>query len=964
MPVRQWRYFTLPLILGLALGVIAILGCGAAAVLPWMNIPQLPSSTATGDIARWDFFSQSVDKSLGERPNVRKFWWFPLTFVPLILIAVFMPIARLRGGILLGSLLVGSVAWFAVVGLIQSELGAWRPIARLVENPHILSARPPGDPGLGLAAWVMIGVGVLLLIATMVNLCRSPGSTFIVVGPVVAVGILGVACLNYWCRPTIADIRMEATVSDATVTGGGFMPATSETVAVLSVGNHASHPVVLIPADLPQRQSGPAQPTLLTQQPGSVQTEEPLDSPSVPGQWASAWGRPDLVLSIEPDPDQSTSLRPGGNRPAVAFEDGRSLGCVIRAGQAWNIVVRFAPVWDEKQTARASMAGSWLACLRNADGKTVASTSLRVQSVVHPDDQRIEELSDKFQAALATAEDKAAKLSKLVDSQPEQQAAAAPAVARSIAAEFKGVRESLQACHSAISDLTKLGTPPPDQDKVRMIGLTERISLPGESLVALLDALDRRRFPEAVVQLDKLQELAASGSELAIALQHLLSAIVVDEAQSLLEEEQSRETVALLMAVAEDTVDDSRKDRAAVMLVSGAVALLRDSQLGLVTPNGSMGTGRIEAFHMSRGTFTTKETEADQFFETVVRRVRAWTKELEANSDFAYLDLCAKRLAGRLDAADVLAFGRMRPEAHGDDASCWLGMKSLQEGNPGAAAKYFAYVLATWPAGEYAALARLGQGIAEHAAAEDDVLARIPLERTLIESREQRQDWATDVRRLLPPTLPARRDDLDWIDGIALLAGPDEASQWLAGTRHTIPWLRMGATLPQAEEASELRKLASEGQIIMADASSFEALTGLRCQEPEERLLRNQAMPVRQWDNRVLGYPFLREIQGVQYDSQASGRLMLLKSAAAAGTSTEAFLQVDKEWLACVARLYTKNRGAVVFLPDRIIDTPDGRRFLRLLVEFSLNAVRENRGEAHPAAPARGHSVPFRRPGR
>ncbi|MCX7429252.1 MAG: hypothetical protein NTW96_26950 [Planctomycetia bacterium] len=970
IPVQGGRYFTLPLILGLVLGVIAVLGCGAATILPWMSIPQSSGDMLTGGTFTSNLFGQMAvesvglgDEIMGRQPNAWRFWWFPLAFIPLILIVIFLPGRWLRGGVLLGILLIGSIAWFVLVGLIQDELATWTPLARLVDSPILFGSGPPGEPGLGLGAWVMAGVGAIVLIATAINLSRSAASTAVVIGPVLAVGVLGISHLNHWYLPRAADVGMKGEVSGPSVREGGLVPATSEAVAVLFLESHASHPILVIPAERPRREGDSPGPNGSGRQPSGSGTKKSSDDASPPGQWASAWGRPDLVLSIKPERKPSGGLGSVKDGPLIAFgEEDRRLGSVLRPGQTQKITVRFAPVWEGKLAARDSMAGTWSVCLLDAGGKTITSLTLSVQGATHPDDRRIAELADKLQGAITTAEKRAQRLLELVASGPEQPGATAPNAVASVARECRGLCESLRACQTCASEMTRLGAPPSEKDKNRLAKLAEKASPSVEPFVALLDALDQRRLPEAVAQLGKLQELAASGSELAVALRPFLPAIVVDRAQAILEEKQPQDAVALLMAVAEDGLDDSRRGPAASMLVSGAVALLRESQSGLVGPNGDMGTDKDRGSPMRGVPFPGKTPSADRSFDAVVCRVRAWTKDAVTNEELVYLDLCARKLAGRLSEEDVIAFGKMRPKGHGDEATCWLGMKSLAKPDPAAAARYFAYVRAKWPAGEYAALAQLGQAIADHAAAEDDVLARIPFERTLIDGREHRRDWAADVRRLLPSGLANRRGDLDWSDGITPVSKPEEVAPWLEGAKQTILWLRMGAAPISDKQVLELTKAAGDGQILMADAAAFEALTSLRCQEPEERWLRGQAVPVRQWGKTPLQYPFLGGIQGVQYDSRASRKLVPLKAAAAAGTAVEAFLQADEDWLVCVAKLYTKNRGAIIFLPDRIADTPDGRRFLKSLVEFSLDALRKNKTEASDAAPMPGRPRPL--PGR
>jgi len=419
--------------------------------------------------------------------------------------------------------------------------------------------------------------------------------------------------------------------------------------------------------------------------------------------------------------------------------------------------------------------------------------------------------------------------------------------------------------------------------------------------------------------------------------------------------------------------DSELRRQAAPVLSAAVVKGLQVAGLRLVTPDGAVRQslagprdGRPSATMPKQlppggmgsvGTSWSGEVSLEAFQGAIDMAV-SWDPALEKNGDFAHARLVVKKLAGKLTEADVTAFAQAYPSLHAEEIACWLGMKDLYAEKPKEATSHFAKVAEGDSEGEYAPLARLGVALAARYETEEEVILRVGAERKVLECLETREDWADDIKRRMPEGMAASLADTEWIDEISVLSPATELTKWLNGPHTSIPWLRVRDSELTEDVVSRLRKELYSGKIAFGNAAAFSRLNAtVRPDKPESSLLEGEAGPVLEWGGKRYDFPFLKGVKAVRYDAKASQALIPVRLVAAAGPEVEPFLQAHKHWFACVARLFKvkdgppDSRGAIVFLPDRILDSPDSRRFLQGLAEFSLEAVARSQGGA-PSKPA------------
>lgn len=905
-PGPRSEYLRPVFLISLGLVVLACVACVAAALVPWLGIPQPPGAKLARGLGSMVFGREVMAELAGKAPPGEMLLAIlPAATAILALAAVFMPKRALRGAMLLGVLIAAAVAWFGVVGWIRSLLPAWSPMVRYVDSPEALAGWTPGPAQVGLGAWIMGGAILVLAGAAAVNLCWSLRGGAVVFGSVLLVGVLGGAHLHHWFVPDRLALLVTASPAKPVILAAGG-DSTSEAEVTLSLANQGRR-VLVVAAE--------------------------------GGGLPAALGQPDAVLALNRAGEAPRAGGLGAARPRLVLGKRGAGACVVYPGQSAQASAIFSPVWESKHVPHPSLAGKWTAQLRSAADVAIGSAEFDVPAVAHPVDQDITRLLTELQEARAALD---AGIAQLGDG----------GATGSVGDDLRKTFEALRICQERLREIGKHHVLPDDTQK-HVANVAEKTGLLGPELLAFFEDLAQGRAETAVRRLAAIQEAAAVGGELGAAVAKRLPELLAQEAAALAQRSRHSDVLRLLTALDQGAWNNPELcRRAAPLLANGTIRGLEAAGLRLVGPDGAVRQSPTGAAGPDAGDQGARPDApaGAEVYQAALERALAWDRSLETNRDLTYARLVAKKLSGKLTESDVAEFAKANPTLHAEEVECWSGLKALYGGKPKEAARHFAKVLQGSGGAEHAALARLGAALAAHQETEDDVVLRVQAEQRILECVQQRPSWAEDVVRLFPEAVSQGPGAIEWIQGLTLAVSPEQLAAWLGGPRDTVLWLRIPGEGPPPEAADALRKEFTAGKIVLANAPAFNSLnTAIRCEPVGEELLKGTATPV-----HTPQAEFLSRVTTVSYDASVSEALVPVRLMAQAGPEVQALLQAHKHWHACVARMFRVKdgapdaRGALVFLPDKIRDTPDGRLFLQLLLDFSLEAAARNKGEAIP----------------
>ena len=262
------------------------------------------------------------------------------------------------------------------------------------------------------------------------------------------------------------------------------------------------------------------------------------------------------------------------------------------------------------------------------------------------------------------------------------------------------------------------------------------------------------------------------------------------------------------------------------------------------------------------------------------------------------------------------------------EALCWLGLRMLEADKRMQGRDYFTQVLQlNGAAGAYLPLARVGLAVLDLRECKDDAYLRTLAEQRVFDRFQERLDW-TDSLRGLTGMQATRMEETVWATRLTLINNEADLRAWVAGARDTIPWLRFNVPKTLDPEFDALRDYVQAGAVAWVSERTIERFNyhdeRLRPQPAPATVKRGSATPVPQ-------ATLLQGIDTVEYDLGTSEWALSDTSTVTDCPRNEPLLKADGPYLVSLVRSH--GSGKAIFLPERILDTPDGRAFLRVLVK-------------------------------
>ena len=886
----------------LVLLVIAAMACLAVLLLPWTQVPQPPETGQLADLRALLTGKAGLSEVAAAVPREHlKLAVLPAGLVLLSFIGLFMPRYWLRGGVILAAAGTVGICWFVAVAWLRGELLLQTPLARYVSNPGLFADFHPGAATLGPAVWVLLAAGGLVLVTAAVNLGRSLPGVLLTLGLPILVTAFGLLHLEDWLRSQTPQVTLTVSTLVPPVSDGGVFGTQASAEAVLALTNQGRRPVVLVPAWGPG-DGGPGVPDT------ALGTK--------PGQWVEARGKPDLRLDLLRGADHSEALATGARERRtdsavpLRFGSEREHGVVLRPGGRVLIAAQFEPAWEQQPWRAGTRAGPWTLRVSDPAGLAVSTLQFEVPGVLHPDDAEIEGQYRKFEAAHAKAEDVLARLREDLDGLRRRN----PRL-RSIVRRLGEAGAAIAKCHASMEALSPFGVEVPVELQESLAEMEASAEPETVALLnALFDDLEQQDVPTAAQKLAQLVVPQAQRGELLEEICARLPRWALDRAQERAAGKHYRDTVALLAALENaDPIDLDLQEKAQELLTEAVHTQRRAGAVSLVQPNGDVGLAP----------------------EWGVELAGAWRQALRWDPNFAqkhkleYMTLLLKQRSGNLEQQDVHDFLFTYPdtEIHAE-ALCWLGLRMLEADKRFQAREYFSQVLQLdEAAGAYLPLAHVGIATLDLRECEDDAYLRTLAEHRIFSRLQGRLDWTDSLRRLTGAQA-TRIEETDWATRLTLINSSTELQTWVAGPRDTIPWLRFEVPRALDSEFDALREYVHAGTVALVSSRAIE-----RFNFHDERL-RPQRAPASVKRGRAQPMPeatLLAGIDAVDYDLGSAEWALPYTSTVIDCPRNEPLLLGNSEYLVSLARSH--GRGKVVFLPERILDTPAGRRFLRILVE-------------------------------
>ncbi len=895
---RQSEYATPTFIVGLVLGILGALACGASLLAPWTDIPQRGGSSNVRGLRALFLDEQVVSDVFGQAPfGGPLFWPLPAATLALGFAGVFFP-RRLRGGVLLTVVLASAIAFFVILRMIQVHLLAYTPLARYVDTPAAFVGGGPEAPILGVGVWMMAGAIVVLGAAAAINACRSPGGTLAFVAPLAVVGGFGYSHLHDWYRPADTLVSLYVDVSQELSPVAASPGIAPEAAVSLNIRNRSRRPLVVVPAWGP----GIAGPRNASPVRGAEDDEQ------CAGSWIGRErGEPDLTLHLERPAGVDVEAHGTGTVPVLSGSGGREpYGLVVRRGQEAAITLRFEPAWTVHPWRR-TQAGPWRIAVRDGADE-VASTSFDVPGLDHEDDPKINDQLDTFDEAKGEAEAELAE----IRSGPASGAQLERGF-RTTAESLRELRQRLDLCREGRARLMELGAQLSEADLKALLALEHAVDpqtlalVPG--FVGNLDAEDA----DVDAAADKLRELckpAGQASDHGGEIRALARSFAVDEAESFEQAGRYHDALALLVVLA--TLTDSEEvfqGRVAQLLVSAVLGDLRQSDARLIKTNGALGTN----------------TSAGAELLKAWNRSLTWWHGHEQKEDMRFATLILQQRAGTLLEQGAIEFLDAFPEsAHKVQVLCWLGTSALRKRSFALADEYFVEASDLAESDDvYAVLTKCRKAEAALGDCGDDAYECTCKER----DREilcRQIDSYEHVLSVSP--VPS-----DWVEHLFVIDRPAQLTEWVAGKHETIPWLRIGHSRGISDDFRKLVDLVENGVVAWVSTELIERFDDRnvppKVRAPPWTVKSSSAHPVRP---PPTGFG---EIQEVHYRSSHFLLVPRDDITIISGKSLPVLeATTDENWLVCIEWKCRRKGGMVAFLPDTILDTPDGRRFLRALV--------------------------------